>query len=77
MPTNIEIQNKKCREYIATRIMSLQELPEGMTMSKLIRETTLSFPVSSGFVKRFVQECFIEDEIVVLKENVLFFNNKK
>lgn len=76
MPTNIEIQNKKCREYIAGRLLALKDLPEGMTMSTLIRDTTLTFPVSSGFVKRFVQECFIDDKIVRLVDGVLFYNIK-
>ncbi len=76
MPTNIEVVHQKAREYIHNRIVVLKEISEGQSLAKITRETVLAFPLSENFVRKFIMNCYIADDIVVLKEGILFWNKK-
>lgn len=77
MPANPSKPEQECSIYIDKVLMkTLKETPDGMPLKELIRQTKLLYPVSIGYIKRWIIEYYVELDYVRLEEDVLVYNEK-
>lgn len=78
MPTNIEAFRLKLRQHINKILTSdILNYEKGLNFSDLVRELSLSYPVSPFYIEQFIKKFYVETNIVIEKKGYLIFNKKK
>jgi hypothetical protein len=55
----------------------LPGLPDGMNYNLFIKQIILSYPVSEFMVKKYVENYYLNDGILILKDGFLMFSKKE
>ena len=72
MPSNKQqILEMECRKNLDKVLMTALPSIGELLLTDVIREAVLQYPVSPGFVRRFIMDFYVDAGVVKLQDDVL------